>query len=135
MELYSSVQSSSQNENITNTNKKLLKTRYWTFSLALKITPGFYMECYTWLKCVKREYSLPKIWLCQNVSKDVLLTEPKNQAKIPNHKIIAWAWSWTQGFMFDLLWQFIAKCDRYYQTRQLLQNATVITNCGSIIVY
>ena len=33
MELQSSVQSSSQNENIVNTSKKLLKTRYWTFLL------------------------------------------------------------------------------------------------------
>ena len=31
MELESSVQSSSQNENIFNTSKKLIKTRYGTF--------------------------------------------------------------------------------------------------------
>ena len=49
--------------------------------------PGFYMECYTGLKWVKREYSLPQILslVCQNVSKEVLLTGPKIQAKIPSH--------------------------------------------------
>ena len=47
--------------------------------------PGFYMEGYTGLKWVKREYSLPQIFslVCQNVSEEVLLTEPKVQAKIP----------------------------------------------------
>ena len=47
--------------------------------------PGFYMESYTGLKWVKREYSLPQIFslVCQNVSEEVLLTEPKIQAKIP----------------------------------------------------
>ena len=49
--------------------------------------PGFYMESYTGLKWVKREYSLPQIFslVCQNVSEEVLLTEPKIQAKIPTH--------------------------------------------------
>ena len=49
--------------------------------------PGFYMESYTGLKWVKREYSLPQIFslVCQNVSEEVLLTEPKIQAKIPSH--------------------------------------------------
>ena len=54
---------------------------------ALQIMPGFYMESYTGLKWVKREYSLPQIFslVCQNVSEEVLLTEPKIQAKIPSH--------------------------------------------------
>ena len=45
------------------------------------------MECYTGLKWAEREYSLPQILnlACQNVSKEVLLTRPKVQAKIPNH--------------------------------------------------
>ena len=49
--------------------------------------PGFYMESYTELKWVKREYSLLQIFslVCQNVSEEVLLTEPKIQAKIPSH--------------------------------------------------
>ena len=49
--------------------------------------PGFYMESYTELKWVKREYLLPQIFslVCQNVSEEVLLTEPKIQAKIPSH--------------------------------------------------
>ena len=49
--------------------------------------PGFYMECYTGLKWVKREYSLPQILslLCQNVSKEVLLTRPTIHTKIPSH--------------------------------------------------
>ena len=49
--------------------------------------PDFYMECYTGLKWVKREYSLPQILslVCENVSNKVLLTGPKFQAKIPSH--------------------------------------------------
>ena len=49
--------------------------------------PGFYMEGCTRLKWPKREYSLPQIFslVCQNDSEEVLLTEPKIQAKIPNH--------------------------------------------------
>ena len=45
------------------------------------------MESYTGLKWVKRECSLPQIFslVCQNVSEEVLLTEPKIQAKIPSH--------------------------------------------------
>ena len=48
---------------------------------------GFYMECYTGLKWVKKEHSLPLILslVCQNVSEEVLLTRPKIQAKIPSH--------------------------------------------------
>ena len=49
--------------------------------------PAFYMESYTGLKWVKREYSLPQIssLVCQNDSEEVLLTEPKIQVKIPSH--------------------------------------------------
>ena len=49
--------------------------------------PGFYMEYYTGLKWVKREYSLPPILslVWQNVSKEVLLTRPKIQLKIPSY--------------------------------------------------
>ena len=49
--------------------------------------PGFYMKCYTGLKWVKREYLLSQILslVCQNVSEEFLLTEPKIQAKIPSH--------------------------------------------------
>ena len=48
--------------------------------------PGFYMACYTGLKWVQREYSLPQILsFCQNVSKDILLTGRKIQAKISSH--------------------------------------------------
>ena len=49
--------------------------------------PGLYTESYTALKWVKREYSLPQIFslVSQNVSEEVLLTEPKIQAKIPSH--------------------------------------------------
>ena len=45
------------------------------------------MECYTGLKWVKREYSLPQILslVSQNVSKEVLLKGSKIQAKIPSH--------------------------------------------------
>ena len=51
-----------------------------------QIIPGFYMECYTGLKCVKREYSLLQILnlVSQSVSKEVLLTGPKIQTKIPS---------------------------------------------------
>ena len=49
--------------------------------------PDYYMECYTAPKWVKREYSLPQILslVWQNISKEVLLTGPKIQAKIPSH--------------------------------------------------
>ena len=49
--------------------------------------PGFYIESYTGLKWVKKEYSLPQIFslVRQNVSEEVLLTEPKIQEKIPSH--------------------------------------------------
>ena len=54
---------------------------------ALQVMTGFYMECYTGVKWVKREYSLPQILglVLQNVSKIVLLTGPKIETKIPNH--------------------------------------------------
>ena len=67
--------------------------------------PGFYMECYTGLKWVKREYLLPLILslVCQNVSKEVLLTEPKIQAKVPSLLQNA---------------TVITKCDVYYKLRQ-----------------
>ena len=49
--------------------------------------PSFCMEWHTGLKWVKREYLLPQILslICQNVSKEVLQTGPKIQAKIPSH--------------------------------------------------
>ena len=61
-----------------------IETVIW---FTLQIMPGFYMECYTGLKWVKREYSLPQILnlVYLNVSKEVLLTGPKIQAKIPSH--------------------------------------------------
>ena len=67
--------------------------------------PGFYMECYTGLKWVKREYLLPLILslVYQNVSKEVLLTEPKIQAKVPSLLQNA---------------TVITKCDVYYKLRQ-----------------
>ena len=45
------------------------------------------MECYTGLKWVKRECSLSQILglVCQNVSREVLLTGPKILVKIPSH--------------------------------------------------
>ena len=48
---------------------------------------GFYMESYTGLKWVKREYSLPQIFslVCQNVSEEVLPTGPQIQVEISNH--------------------------------------------------
>ena len=50
---------------------------------------SFYMEWYTGMKWVKREYSLPQILslVSQNVSKEVLQTGPKIQAKIPSHSV------------------------------------------------
>ena len=50
---------------------------------------GSYVESYSGLNWVKREYSLPQIFslVCQNVSEEVLLTQPKIQAKIPNHSV------------------------------------------------
>ena len=61
-----------------------IETVIW---FALQIMPGLYMESYTGQNCIKREYSLPQIFslVCQNISEDVLLTEPKFQAKIPSH--------------------------------------------------
>ena len=49
--------------------------------------PRFYMKSYAGLKWVKREYSLPQILslVWQNVSKEVLVTGPKIQAKIASH--------------------------------------------------
>ena len=29
-------------------------------------------------------------------------------------KIFSIAWAWIRGFIFDSLWHFITKCDRYY---------------------
>ena len=44
------------------------------------------MECFIELNWVKREYSLPQTLnlVSQNISKEVLLTGPKIQAKIPS---------------------------------------------------
>ena len=49
--------------------------------------PGFYMECYTGLKWVKREYKLPQTLslVCLNISKEILVIRPILQAKIPSH--------------------------------------------------
>ena len=55
--------------------------------------PGFYMECYTGLKWVKTDFTIKPIksltqilnLVCQNVSKEALLTGPKIQVKIPSH--------------------------------------------------
>ena len=60
-----------------------IETVIW---FTLQIMPGFYMECCTGLKWVKREYSLPQILnlVYQNFSKEVLLTGPKIQAKTPS---------------------------------------------------
>ena len=56
----------------------------------LQIKPDFYVECYTGLKWVKREYLSLLILnlVSQNVSKEVLLTGPKTQkfAKIQKLK-------------------------------------------------
>ena len=48
-------------------------------TVKLQIMPGFYVEYYTGLKWVKREYSLPQTLnlVCQSVCKNVLLTGPK----------------------------------------------------------
>ena len=48
---------------------------------------GFYMESYTGLKWVKREYSLPQLFslVCQNVSEEVLSTGPQIQVEISSH--------------------------------------------------
>ena len=56
-----------------------IETAIW---FALQILPGFYMECYTGLKWVKRENSLPQILnlVCQNFSKEVLPAGLKIQA-------------------------------------------------------
>ena len=49
--------------------------------------PGFYMKSDIGMKWFKTEYSLPQIFRlgCQNVSEEILLTEPKIQAKILSH--------------------------------------------------
>ena len=55
--------------------------------IKLQIMPGFYMEWCTGLIWVTREDFLPQILnlVCQNISKEALLTGPKIQAKIPSH--------------------------------------------------
>ena len=50
MELYYIAQSSSQNENIVNTCKKLLKTRYWTFPLQQYFKSTFSQIFCKWLE-------------------------------------------------------------------------------------
>ena len=98
-------------------------------SFALEIMPGFYIECYTGLELVKREYSLLQIL---NLSlpkwfKGSLLTRFKNSSK--NFKPF-WKLHFERGsvihpqhsmsmvlstrFHIWLLWHFITKCDRYY---------------------
>ena len=55
--------------------------------IALQTMPGFYMECHTGLKWLKEgiHYCRFQTGVCQNGSKEVLLTGPKIQAKIPSH--------------------------------------------------
>ena len=55
------VQSSSQNENIAILARSLLNFILNFAPIILQIMSGFYMECYTRLKSVKRVYSLPQI--------------------------------------------------------------------------
>ena len=64
----------------------------------LQIKPDFYVECYTGLKWVKREYLSLLILnlVSQNVSKEVLLTGPKTQAKIPRFQ------NWKKGQLYTL---------------------------------
>ena len=111
---------------------------------------GFYMECYTGLKWVKTKYLLPQILslVNQNISKEVLLTGPKIQAKIPIHSgenMTAILLQNATKVYYKIrqvfttgCYTFIAKCGSYYKLRrfyykmlQLLQNATFITNCDS----
>ena len=91
-----------------------------------QIVPGFYMECYTGLKCVKTEYSLPQILNrtqkpCKNSKQFWRLHLGRESVVHPSSngeglRDIQHSTSMvlTRGFIFDSLRPFITKCHRYY---------------------
>ena len=115
---------------------------------ALQIMPSFHMKCYTGLKQVKRESLLRQILrlVCQNVSKEVLLTGLKIQTKIPSHSgdcLLAEGQLNAFPLMAKGLGIFTIEhqhgtrpgvsCLIHYET--LLQNATdIITKCDSYFI-
>ena len=72
--------------------------------------------------------------MCQNISKEVLLTASKNQAKIQSR---------SEDTLFQNVTDIITNCDSYFITKRgksllqnatiLLKNATVITKCVDFI--
>ena len=104
-----------------------IETAIW---FALQIMPGFYLECYTGLKLVKRDYSLTQILQLSltKCSKEILLTRPK--AKIPspsggspsNDKRLRNIRHSTSMALYTrfYIWLIITKFDRYcYKMWQL----------------
>ena len=93
---------------------------------------------------VKDRYFRFQTWVCENVSNEVLLAWFKLQTKTPRCSGVSVQWAWQKsllpprrflktktkgifrlrlqcyGFIFDSLWQFITKCDRYYYKMQPL---------------
>ena len=117
----------------------------------LQTMPGFYIECYTGLKWVKREHSLPQI-LNLNLPKHFWGSYVnRNQNSSENSKLF-WRLRLGRGSVvqppsigkglrdiqhsmsmvldtgrFESLWHFITKCGVYFITqchRRLLQNAS-----------
>ena len=104
---------------------------------AQQIMPGFYMESYTGLKRFKRKYPLPQIFslACQNVSEEVLLTEPKIQAKVPRHYgdcVLGEGQLNTLSLIMTGLGIFSTGFF-YYKMRQLLQFATILLQTATVI--
>ena len=94
MELYSSAQSSSQNENVANTSKRLLENRNWTFP----VSALFQMKTRIFLKYFIRSCSTlqtpvspcHKYWMLglekkngsMNIPTKTLLRRPQNLCKL-----------------------------------------------------
>ena len=81
-----------------------------------------------------------------------MVTGSKIQVEIPNHSgdcilwegqfyflplmakgqgifSATWTWCWTQGFIFDSLWQFVTKCDKMRQLFYHKMRQKFITKC------
>ena len=128
MKLYSSVQSSSQNENIGNTSKKLLKTKYWTFE-KFEENPKLFWRLY-----------LGRGSVVHPPSKGERLSDIQhNMSMVIDTRFHIWFtmtvyYKIQQLFYYKMRHNFIAKWVRFFITKCdsfIIKCDDFITKCGS----
>ena len=111
---------------------------------ALEIMPDFYMEHYTGLKWIKRDYSLSQI-LNLSLSKCfwgsfVNRTQNSSENSKPFWRLRFEGWRDIQhsvSMVLDMrfyIWFIMTECDKYYKMQQLFYYKMLqkfITSCGS----